>query len=143
MANESINVPGTFATIQAETSTGNGAFCGGANTDIVTALGATEGVYPLLDLQLIVSAGTTVENDTLEVYRRPKGDGTNAAPAPAGDYKQQYVGSFVIDTPTTAYYYLFGIPNVDENATYYIFNSATNTLTVELKARGRAYGTAA
>ncbi len=143
MANEALNAKGAvYTNIQVAASTTTGQFSGGAVSDIATAI-STEAAYPLLDLQLIVSSGTSIENETVSVYRRPKADGTNQAPVPAGDYKQQFVGTFVLDGSSgTEYYYIFGLPNVDEHATYYLFNDGVPTLELALGARGRTYGTA-
>lgn len=144
MTGEAINVTGTWATIQAAASTATGAFSAGSRTAISAALTTgSEADYPLLDLQLNVSVGTPTENGLVHVYRRSKGDGTNESPAPAGSFAQEYVGSFVIDN-ATGYYYLYGIPNFDKNATYYLYNAdGTATLTIALAARGRSYNTAA
>lgn len=145
MANEAINTKGSFATIQAASSTGDGAFSSGTRTTITAALTTgSEDLYSLLDLQLAVSSGTPTENGTVDVYRRPKADGTNEAPAPAGSYAHEYVGSFVMDNTASSYFYLFGVANVDENATYYLYNNdGASTLTIALAARGRTLEPAA
>lgn len=141
MTGEAINVTGTWATIQAAASTANGAFSAGTRTAISAALTVgSEADYPLLDLQLAVSSGTPTENGTVKVYRRSKADGTNESPAPAGSFVQEYVGEFVMDNTASSYFYLYGIPNFDKNATYYLYNNdGTSTLTIALAARGRSY----
>ena len=144
MTGEAINVNGAWATIQAAASTANAAFSAGTRTTIRAALTTgSEADYPLLDMQLNVSSGTPTENGLIRVYRRSKADGTNESPAPAGSYLQEHVGSFVMDN-ATGYYYLYGVPNFDKNATYYLYNAdGTATLTIALAARGRSYNTAA
>ena len=143
MAGESINAKGSWATIQAANSTATGSFSAGTRTTITAALTTgSEDEYPLLDLQLNVSVGSPTENAQIRVYRRSKADGTNEAPAPAGSYLQEHVADFTIDN-ATGYYYLYGIPNVDENATYYLYNDDSVTLTIALAARGRGFNTAA
>lgn len=145
MAGEAINVTGTWATIQAAASTANGAFSAGTRTTITAALTTgSEDDYPFLDFQLAVSSGTPTENGTVHVYRRSKADATNESPAPAGSFTQEYVGTFTMDNTASSYYYLYGVANVDKNATYYLYNDdGTSTLTIALKARGRTYNTAA
>ena len=141
MANEAINILGSYATVQASSSTANGAICAGAVTAITAAI-STESLYGMLDFQVNVSVGTPVAGDTIDIYRRPS-DGTNQAPIPAtADYLQQYVGSVTLDN-ATGYYYLYGVANPDVNDTYYMVNNGGATLTIAMKARGRTYGPAA
>lgn len=137
-----INVRGSYATVQAATSTGDGVVCTGSRTNIGTALAATVEDYPLLDLKLAVTVGTPTENETVDVYRIPD-DGTNAAPATSTTYLQQYVGSFVLDdSAPSQYYYIYGIANVDQNDEYVMINNGGATLTIALSARGRTVNTA-
>jgi len=148
MAAESINAVGEFVVIQAASSTANGALSTGTRTTIssalTTALGSvTEASYPILDFRLNVSVGTPTENGRVYVYRRSKADGVNESPAPLGSYKPDYVGSFTLDNTASSQYYYYSVNNVDKNATYYLENDdGTNTLTLELSARGRGYTTA-
>lgn len=138
-----ITVRGTYATIQAAASTADGAVCGGSRTNIGAALAATEEDYPLIDLKLTVSVGTPTVNTTVAVYRIPD-DGTNAAPTTTTTYKQVYVGSFVlIGSAPSQYYYIYGVPNVDQNDEYIMINNGGATLTIALAARGRSVNTAA
>jgi len=134
---------GAYATVQAATSTGDGALCTGARTNIGTALAATEEDYPLLDLKLSVTVGTPTVNTTVDIYRIPD-DGTNAAPATTTTYLEQYVGSFVlIGSAPSQYYYIYGVPNVDQNDEYVMINNGGATLTIALAARGRSSNVAA
>lgn len=140
MANETLQATGVYATVQAATSTADAALCAGVVTKIGSAI-ATEKLYPLLDFQVVVSVGTPVAGDTVDIYRRPS-DGTSQSPAPqTADFLQQYVGSAVLDNQTGTYY-LYGVANPDDEDTYYMVNNGGATLTIELKARGRTYGTA-
>lgn len=146
MANKpSLKVYGSFATVQAAASTGAGAFSAGSRTTIAAALTTgNEADYAKLDFLLTVSAGTPTENALVHVYRRPKADGSNEAPAPSGSYKHERVGSFVLDNTSSSYFYLFGVTNEDKNATYYVFNDdPSQTLTLALAARGSALDTPA
>lgn len=141
MAGETIIEAGSWATIQAAASTSDGAFSAGSRTAISSALTTgDESDYPFLDLQLAVSSGTPTAGGLVHVYRRNKADGTNEQPAPDSANKQQYVGTFVMDATASSYYYIFGIPNDDPSATYYLENDdGTSTLTIALAARGRTY----
>jgi hypothetical protein len=141
MAGETINVKSaTWHVVQAAASTVDGAICGGTVTSIEdTALSATEEKYPLLDFQVNVSAGTPTANTTVDIYRRPAGN--VQAPIPAADYLQEYVGSVVCDNATGSYYVL-GVRNADEAATYYMSNRTGNTLTIELLVQTRGWSTA-
>ena len=110
-----------------------------------TSLSADEREYPVLDFKLTYSSGTApTVNTTDDLYRRPKADGTNKAPAPvAADYNQQYVGSFVLDnSAATQYYYLFGVSNVDADSTFYLINRGGQSLTLALDVRARGWTTA-
>jgi hypothetical protein len=139
MAGETINERGSFVNIQVAASTAAAAFSAGARTTIAAALTAgQESNYPLLDLQVDVSTGTIVADDVLHVYRRNKADGTNETPVPDATFKSQYMGTFLLDVGGQ-YFYIFGLPNDDPSATFYLENAATNTLTVALAARARTY----
>lgn len=138
MAGESILVrSAAYAQVQAAASVANGAFSGGARTNVGAALAATnEENYPLLDLKLLVSVGTPVENGKVLVYRIP-GDGTHQAPVPAGNYRQHFVGSFVLDDAGSSAFFLYGVPNVDNNDEFMLRNENGVTLTLQLLVRGR------
>ena len=138
-----ILVRGSYATVQAASSTADDTVCAGARTNIGTALAATVEDYPILDFKLTVSVGTPTVNETVEVYRIPD-DGTNAAPTTTTTYLEQYVGSFVlIGSAPSQYYYLYGLPNVDQNDEYLMINRGGATLTIALSARGRSSNVAA
>ncbi|MFT6496257.1 MAG: hypothetical protein ACJA2A_002043 [Cycloclasticus pugetii] len=141
MAGDTINVEGAWATLQAAASTANGAMSAGARTDIVTALGATEAAYPLIDFKVSVSVGTPTLNGKVHIFRRSKAD-TDESPAPTSAYLSERVASIKMSSTASSHYYAYGIPNFDKNATYYIQNSdGANTLTLALKARARSYNT--
>lgn len=140
---DEILVRGAYATVQAASSTANGAVCAGANTDIGTALAATVEDYLLLDFKISVTVGTAVAGGTIDVYRRPS-DGTNAAPSPTTTYLQVPVGSIEVDDlAASQYYYIYGVPNVDQNDDYFMVNNGGATLTIALSARGRSKNLAA
>lgn len=138
MAGEAIDVTGSWETVQAATSTADGVMCTGARTTITVALTGTEDDYPLLDFKVAVSAGTPVENDNVDIYRRSKAD-TDESPAPTTTYLNEYVGSMTFDNTAASEYYLYDVRNADKNATYYMLNNGGATLTIALKARGRTY----
>ena len=138
---DGVQVSGAYATVQASTaSITDGSISGGAVTNITTALPG-EADYFLLDFEVVVSAGTPVADGYCSVYKRGGGDAAQA-PAPAADFLQIFVGNAVIDNQTGSYY-LRGVPNDDPADTYYVQNNTGATLTIELKARGRTYRTAA
>jgi hypothetical protein len=141
MAGETINERGSWSNIQVAASVANAAFSAGARTTIAAALSTgQEANYPLLDLQLAVSVGTPAAGGLSHVYRRNKADGTNEQGEPDATNKQQYVGTFVMEATASSYYYIYGIPNDDPSATYYLENQdGVSTLTLALAARGRTY----
>ena len=143
MSGETILALGTWATLQAAASTANGAFSAGTRTAISSALTTgSESDYPLLDLKLEVSSGTPAENGTVDVYLRGKAD-TDEEPAPSGDFKPHYLGSFVMDNTASSEYYLYAVPNLDPEGTLYLYNNdGTSTLTIALKGRARSYNAA-
>lgn len=141
MAGEAIRVTSAYAACVASGSVANGAFAAGARTDVVTALGATEEDYVLLDFRLQVTSGTPDENGTVEIYRIP-GDGANQSPTPAGNYAQHFVGTMTLDN-ATGYYYLRGVANED-GADEFIWKNATGqTITAVLSVRSRSASAAA
>ena len=138
-----VTVRGAYATVQAAASTTDGNVCGGSVTDIGTALAATVEDYPLLDFKLTHSVGTPSTPGTVDIYRKSSG-GTNAAQTPTSTITHEYVGSFKLAaTAATKYYYVYGVPNVDQNDTYYMLNASGATLTIALAARGRSLNVAA
>lgn len=148
MANKpSLKVAGTWATIQAAASVGAGAISGGTRTTIAAALTTgDEADYAKLDMMLTHSAGSTpAVNELVHVFRRSKADGTNESPVPSSTFRQEHVGSFVLQAlAAPQYYYLYGITNEDKNATYYLMNDAASaTMTLALSARGAALDTPA
>jgi len=145
MAGETINQPSAaWYTIQAAASTLDAAVSAGARTAInATALSVNERKYPLLDFRLDMSVGTPVVNQTVDLYRRPKMDGTNEAPAVTATYLHKFVDSFVLNALAgPQYYYIDSIPNPDPNATYYLVNQSGATLTIALAVASRGWNTA-
>jgi hypothetical protein len=141
MAGETINERGSWANLQVAASTANAAFCAGARTTPAAALTTgQEANYPLLDLQLAVSSGTPAAGGLVHVYRRNKADGTNEQGVPDATNKHQYVGTFTMEATASSYYYIYGIPNDDPSATFYLENQdGVSTLTIALAGRGRTY----
>jgi hypothetical protein len=146
MAGETINKhSAAWHNIISAASVGDDALSGESTAISATSLSADEQMYPVLDFKLTFSAGTSpTVNTTVDVYRRPKADSTNKAPAPVyADFNQQYVGSFVLDDSAfTQYYYLFGVTNVDPDATFYMINKGGQALTLALDIRSRGWTTA-
>ena len=137
-----VTVRGSYATVQAAASTADGAVCGGSRTNIGAALAADVEDYPLLDFKVTVSVGTPTVNTTVAIYRIPD-DGTNAAPTTTATYKQVLVGTVtLIGSAPSQYYYLYGVPNVDQNDESLMINNGGATLTIALAARGRTVNTA-
>lgn len=125
-----------YAECQASAAVAAGAFSAGTLTPIVTALGATESKRLQLDFRLNITSGTPTENANINLFRR-RGDGTNQAPAPAGAYQEEFVGSFILDN-AAGFYYLDAVLNADPNDEYYWYNDdPTVTLTASLDVRSR------
>ncbi len=145
MAGETINQPSTlWYSVQAASSTPDGIVSVGARTAInALGLSVNERKYPLLDFKLIISVGTPVVNQTVDLYRRSKADGTNEAPAVTAAYLHKFVDSFVLNALAgPQYYYVDSIPNPDPNATYYLVNQSGATLTIALAVASRGWNTA-
>lgn len=145
MTGEVINQPSlVWYTIQAAISVVDAAVSSGARTTInASGLLVNERKAPLVDFRLDHTLGTPVVNQTVDVYRRSKADGTNEAPPVTATYLHQFVGSFVLDAlAATQYYYLHSVSNPDPNATYYLVNNAGATLTLALAVQGRSWNTA-
>jgi hypothetical protein len=138
MAGETIGSKGAYTNILTAATVANAAFSL-ESTSIATALSVgAESDYPLLDFKLTHSATTPTTGDLFHLYVRVS-DGTDKAPAPVADFKQTYVGTFVMDNAATGDYYLSGIPNDSPESTYYLEGALTATLTVALAVRGRTY----
>jgi len=146
MANEALVTLGSWATLQAASSTADGAVSAGSTTVVETALSTgSEADYPLLDLKLTVSVGTPVAGDTVDVYLRGKADTNEEPDLDATDLgHSHYLGSFVLhDTAASTYYYLYGVPNLDKKGAIKCVNNGGATLTIALSGRGRTYNQAA
>ena len=146
MAGETINKKSAaWHNIISAAAVADDALSGESTAISATSLSSDEREYPVLDFKLTYSSGTApTVNTTVDLYRRPKSDGTNKAPAPvAADFNQQYVGSFVLDnSAATSYYYLHGVSNVDSDATFYLINRGGQSLTLALDVRARGWTTA-
>jgi hypothetical protein len=142
MANETLNAKGSYATAQAATSTTDGSLCPGSVTAISAAI-ASEDLYTLLDFQVIMSLGTPASQGEVNIFRRASDGTNNSSPPVAADYQHKPVGTVVFDDiAATTYAYLYGVPNPDDGDQYYMISELGATCTIELKVRGRTYGTA-
>ena len=145
MAGETIRDSGAFVALITSAAVANAAFS--AESSVVSGVLTTgsEANYPLLDFQLTITSGTPAATGLVNLYRRPKADGTNKGNAPTATNKIQYVGTFVLAAiaPTT-YYYLYGVDNADPAATYYAENAdGVSSLTFAVAVRARTYKAAA
>lgn len=141
MAGETLRDSGSFVEIIASAAVANAAFS--AESSVISSVLTTgaEANYPLLDFWCSITSGTPAATGLINLYRRPKSDGTNKGIAPSASNKVQYVGSFVLAaTAPTTYYYLFGVENCDPAATYYAENAdGVSSLTFSVKVRARTY----
>ena len=141
MAGETLRDSGAFVEVIASGAVANAAFS--AESSVISSVLTTgaEANYPLLDFKLSITSGTPATTGLVNLYRRPKADGTNKGNAPTATNKIQYVGSFVLAAvaPTT-YHYLFGVENCDPASTYYAENAdGVSSLTFSVQARARTY----
>jgi len=128
---------GSFAACIASASIATSSFSTSFNaTKIGTAI-ATEDLYPLLDFQLIVTAGTVSAGDIFNLYRR-RSDGTTQQPIPTATNQRKFVKTFTIDSNSETVYE-DGVPNIDPEDEYYLENTGAASITVQLKVRGRDY----
>lgn len=106
MANEAILSVGTTLTLEASGAViTNGSIV--AANDAGRASSDNAG-YPLGEFRLAIEVTGTAPTAgaVINLYER-KTDGTNAAPVPAGTYKHDYIGTFIVDPATgTQYLYL-------------------------------------
>lgn len=143
MAGETIGAKSAFTSIVSAASVASAAFTA-ESTSILAALAASVEDYPFLDFQVVISSGTPSATGILNVYRRSKADGTNKEPAPSASNKRNFVGQIALtNAAATSYYYLLGVENADNEATYYAENSGGATLTLAVLVRGRTYKAAA
>ena len=119
--------------------------------DIDNALSSTNMLgYPLANAILTFTpSATTVQGDTIDLYRRDinVGGGVLDEPVPATDFLNRYMGSFVVDVDTIEQtLQLTGIPLSDE-CEFYIFNNLDGVLTInntwDLDIQPYTYGPAA
>ena len=143
MSGESIRVLSGYKSVQAATSTANGAYSAGAVTALSgTNMTATEQGLPLLDFKIKVGAQTPAADGIVYVYRR-NSDGTDQSPAPSLTYERDYVANFQLAAVAASTYYFYGAENVDKEAAYYLKNENGEILTLELLVRSRGYNVAA
>lgn len=140
MANEISIVKGSFASLIASEAENAGAFCT-LSAALSSVLSAALQVYPLLDFKLDVTAGTLSAGDKVHLYRVP-GDGTDSAPTADSAYKNQYVGSFILDTNNDEYF-LYGVANVDANDKFIWEADVSTSVTAQLYVRARTAAPAA
>ena len=143
MANETLNTDKAYASCITSASIATGAMSTSANATAIGAAIATEDLYPTLDFQLAVSAGTVTAGDVVNLYRRAH-DGTTQAPIPAvtnDSTEQTFVGSFTLSTASETRYFN-GVRNVHPDDEYYVKNTGAASMTLGLKVRGSTYGTA-
>lgn len=141
MAGESVVQLSSFATVVASDTVADGAMSDATTTTILAALGATDEDAPLLDFKLDITSGTPTDGGRVDLYFRPS-DGTDQSPAPDAAYLPHCVGSFLL-TNATDEYYLYQVPNLDKNGTYYWMNNdGSVTLTATLYARSRTFNVA-
>ena len=134
-----LNVRGSWAIVQASNAVANGNFSAGSRTTMVTALGATEADYSMLDFHLDITSGTPSDGGVVGLYRIPNGN-SSAAPTPDNTslYLAEPVGRFSMMDVATSDYYVYNVPSGDPNDTYIIKNlDGSATLTMTLRARGK------
>ena len=142
MAGETIIEKGSYTQLIASEAEADGNFCT-ISSSLDTLVTDGSELYPLLDFKLDVTAGTISSGSYVELFRVPM-DGTDQAPTPTSAYLQHSVGTFQLLAATQDEYYLFGVPNVDENDKFIWRNmDGTNSLTCTLYVRGRGFNTAA
>jgi type II secretory pathway pseudopilin PulG len=145
MAGEALFKLGTWSSaLISAASTATNATTSASNALDTYITGTNEASYPLLDFQLLANFSVApTENTTVDLYVILS-DGTNYSVAPetgAGGFKQQYLGSFVLNNATgDQYSYIMGAPNLDPKGKFVLFNNATGqTGTLTLKARARTF----
>lgn len=132
MANEAIlSYATTVNHIVNGAQVGNGSFS--VQGDIDDALSSTNMLdYPLANAILTFTpSATTVEGDTIDLYRRDINIvGAGDSPIPAVNFKELYVGSFIVDVDTIEQnLQLNGIPLAKE-CEFFIFNNLNGAVTI-------------
>jgi len=141
MAGEAIKVPSAWVSILAGASVGAGSVSGESSSVDASALSANEKLYELNDFELIVTGSPAADGNTVDLYRRAKGN-TGAGPVPTVSYSYDYVDSFVLKAGQAGSYYVYGFANGDPKDTYYVKNGDTGALTLALSTRTRTSGPA-
>jgi len=118
-----------------------------ADSEALNATGnvtdANEQLYLLIDFQILVTAETFADGDTLDIYRIPS-DGTNEASSP-DDYTTgapHYIGSVSADAASSTLYF-FGAKNYHPTDKFKVLNNSASSVTFSVNARTRSSGTAA
>lgn len=132
MANEAIlSYATTINHIVNGAQVGNGSFS--AQGDIDDALSASNLLdYPLANAILTFTpSAITVEGDSIDLYRRDINIvGANDSPIPANDFKNKYMGSFIVDASTAQQnLQLTGVPLAKE-CEFFIFNNLNGSVTI-------------
>ncbi len=145
MTNEAINVASDFQTLQDDASNiPDETFSTGLLHKIKDKFTiGSQKFYPLLDFMLFFTSSTLpTENGQVRVYRVPGAYNNESQPTPGGDYKPDYVGTFVIDNVLAGTYYFSGVTNSDIDAKYILYNDCNVTASLQLLARTRTYSPA-
>lgn len=109
-----------------------------ATNTIASLMAATEEDYPEFDILVQVTSGTPTENEAMVVSLRPKADGTNESPAPAGSHNPHYLATVILDNVVSSNYYAFGLPNLDKLGTLYLTTATAITVSVSIRMRSQA-----
>lgn len=138
-ANAAVFEYGTQVTVISDASAiANGAF----NAGTVTPLTPTDKV-PLADLMLdITFAVAPVAGKVVNVYRRDLNiDGANSAPVPDNNFKQTYIGSFVVDAVITRQFLSLHSVPIGPDQEFYIENATGQSTsgTTILKVTPKTY----
>ena len=140
MANEALNASGAYTECTASASIASNGFSTAGNTSAIGTAIASVDTYTLVDFQLNVTAGTVSAGDVINLYRRAS-DGTSQSPIPSSTNKYDYVGSFTINSNSESRY-KYSVANPDPNDEYYLENTGAGAITMNMKVRGKTYGTA-
>ena len=136
MAGEANKLLSTYQSILGAASVG----AGGVSGESAAIGSVANSAYILLDFKVTVSAGTVNTGETVEIIRRAS-DGTTKQPAPDATYRQRSVQAVTLKAGGGAFY-AYGVSNVDDGDTFYLFNNGLNALTLALEVRPRTSTTA-
>jgi hypothetical protein len=120
MANEAEKVFGTEVVMEsAGSSISDGGFAACADADFLTA---QVGGYPLGRFELDIPGFSTAPTAgaVVNLYERKFNSDGNAAPTPDATYKNDYIGTFVVDVADAAQYLSIDAPINYYGADYYL-----------------------